>query len=82
MRMISWMRWELFIWSTRPQYTCEETFLGYGVDRRGVDELIVMPMVNAHLLDVLSSSFKLSMTSNSTRAMEHRAKQNPLSLIW
>lgn len=54
----------------------------YGVDIRGVDELIVPPMVNACLLDVLSSFFKLSMKNNSTRAMEHHAKQNPLSLIW
>lgn len=39
-------------------------------------------MVDANLLDVQSSYFKIIMKSNSTWAMEHHAYMNPLTLIW
>lgn len=40
------------------------------------------PMVDAHLLDVLSSYVKMSMKNNYAWAKEHHANQTTLSLIW
>lgn len=54
----------------------------YGVGRWGVDKRIVPLMVDAHLLDVQFSYFKMSMKNILAWAMEHHANQNPLSSIW
>ena len=57
-------------------------FESYGVGGWGVDKRIVPLMVDAHLLDVQSSYFKMSMKNILAWAMEHHANQNPLSSIW
>ena len=54
----------------------------YGAGIRGADELIVPPMVDAHLLDVQSSHFKINMKTNYAWVMEHHVNQSNLTLIW
>lgn len=54
----------------------------YGVGIRRADELIVPSMVDAHLLDVQSSYFKINMKTNYAWVIEHHVNQSSLTLIW